>query len=258
MVFELAFDLQTWSNWASDKLSGRIIGATGRIHQNMNRKIENKILQTLTPYGLHIASELLEAGVDRVFSNNIELQYEIFAGLVGNESAQIIIKFLNDEELRQMLKTVLSGKEIGKDISTPKGTELTYMFLDLVTRIPIALDNKTVMLKGQVFSNQKDLPDTTGVVSEQYQQYIPSLTDKNKRGQITYSLFCSLPDDVKPVLITSMVSEIMYLAQDNTKTAYYLLAKDWWDLLNDMRKKSKQWQEYYEQMKKQDPEKESQ
>lgn len=169
MVLKLNYSLDSWRTWAAEKLQGRIVAVAGRLSAGINKEGKNDFKQIVTPFGLHIASELLSAGVDESEGGlDIATQGEIFAGVVGGEAAQAIINFLTDEKIKAMLGLAMQGKEVtGK---SPEMTELVYLFL------------------------------------EQAKKKVPN---KAKRGDLTYNLYNCIPSDVKAVLVRHVMNELL-------------------------------------------------
>jgi MoxR-like ATPase len=145
IVLQLDYDLEVWRDWAAGKyrskngnpISARVIAAAGRLNKGLVKPVKNRIQPTLTPDGLRVCSELIEAGLMEQLDKDTAIS--VMSGAVGSEAALSIYSQLSDKRLQELLKLALDNKPIkfgsnDHDIAV----DLMYLFLEHVNKKPKA------------------------------------------------------------------------------------------------------------------------
>jgi len=141
IVLELGYDLEVWRDWAAGKyrsrggqpISARVIAAAGRMNKGLVKPIKNKIMQTLTPDGLRVCSELVEVGIMDKMDRDTALA--VLSGAAGSEAALAIYQSLNDKRLQELLDQAMKGEKVkfgGNDHDV--AVDLLYVFWEKVAK----------------------------------------------------------------------------------------------------------------------------
>lgn len=122
IIIKLVFSMDGWAEWGMTEykspiqgflgapISATVVSAARRMVKLLNKDVENEMKQVPTGFGLQVCSELAQAGLREDFEPSMVRQ--IFAGCVGDDLAEAVIKALSDDKLKELLDKVMQGKPV--------------------------------------------------------------------------------------------------------------------------------------------------